>query len=76
MNLGISNTQFGTWKRIKAQHIAAAAGVALAVSAVIGRPCVTPSRNDSSKPPAPARSGRRRHFRLSQPAPQPEKPCV
>jgi hypothetical protein len=36
MNLGISNTHSTSWKRFKAQQIAAAASVGLAVAAAIG----------------------------------------
>jgi hypothetical protein len=36
MNLGITNSQASTWKRIKTQHIATAASAALLVSALVG----------------------------------------
>lgn len=35
MNLTIGNTKVGTWKSIRAQYVAAACGLALAVSAVV-----------------------------------------
>ena len=66
MNLEISNAQAGTWKRIKAQHIIAAAGVALAVSAVIGGVTI---RNDNSAPSAPSVAS---PASISRPAPLPE----
>ena len=50
MNLGISNSQVSTWKRIKTQHLIAAAGVALAVSVVIGGVSL---RDGKSTPAAP-----------------------
>jgi len=65
MNLGIS-TQGNTWKRIKNQHIIAAAGVALAVSAVIGGVAIRDSGSSSSAPRSAAPAS------VSQPAPQPQ----
>jgi hypothetical protein len=50
MNLGISNTQSINWKRIKAQHVIAAAGVALAVSAVIGGVSLRQSNSSPATP--------------------------
>jgi hypothetical protein len=50
MNLGISSAQSTTWKRFKAQHIVAAAGVALAVSALIGGVSLRESKSTPSAP--------------------------
>ena len=54
MNLGISNTQSTNWKRIKTQHVIAAAGVALAVSALIGGISLRESNPAPSSPRAAA----------------------
>jgi hypothetical protein len=53
MNLGISNSQVSTWKRIKTHHIAVAAGVALAVSAVVSGASII---KDTGSSPAPRAS--------------------
>jgi hypothetical protein len=66
MNLGISNAQVGTWKRIKTQHIIAAAGVALAVSAVIGGV----SLRQSNSSPATPRSSSPASISRTAPLPQ------
>ncbi len=66
MNLGISNTQVSTWKRIKTQHIVAAAGVALAVSALVGGLAIRDSGSSSSSFRAAGQAS------VSQPAPQPQ----
>jgi hypothetical protein len=66
MNLGISNTQVSAWKRIKTQHIAAAAGVALVVSALVAGFSL---RNDSATPGAPQATA---PSTINQPSPQPQ----
>jgi hypothetical protein len=53
MNLGISNTQGTTWKRIKTQHIAAAASVGLAVAAAVGGLSLRDSGPAPSNPVSP-----------------------
>jgi hypothetical protein len=49
MNSTISTTQINTWKRIKAQYIVGAAGIALAVTAIAGAVSL-----DSNSPASPA----------------------
>jgi hypothetical protein len=50
MNLGISSTQVSTWKRIKSQHLIAAAGIALAVSVTVAGVSI---RDGSRSPSGP-----------------------
>jgi hypothetical protein len=66
MNLGISNTQVAVWKRIKTHHIFMAAGVALAVSALITGVSL---RNDAS---APGTTGVAAPASISHEAPLPQ----
>jgi hypothetical protein len=54
MNLGISNTHSTSWKRFKAQQIAAAASVGLAVAAAVGGLTLRDSNPAPSSPRAAA----------------------
>ena len=65
MNLGIGNAQSATWKRIKTQHIAAAASVGLAVAAAVGGLTLRDSTSSTSPSPVSPAS-------ITRPAPQPE----